>query len=124
MRRFVPVLMLGGAMLAAAAGVRTQEKPAEEPLDPALIERGREVYKAQKCAVCHSIDGVGNKRGPLDDAGDKYTRDELRLWLLEPRKMEDTIGATRRPRMLAYPKLSKEDLDAIVEYMASLREKS
>jgi mono/diheme cytochrome c family protein len=122
MMRFVPVLMLGGALLAVAAWKPPQ--PAGQPLDPVLIERGQEVYEEQKCAVCHSIDGVGNRRGPLDDAGDKYTRDELRLWMLEPGTMEEKIGATRRPRMRAYPKLSKEDLDGLVEYLSSLREKS
>ena len=39
--------------------------------DAAKIEKGKQVYAAQKCQVCHSVAGVGNKRGALDQVGSK-----------------------------------------------------
>ena len=33
---------------------------------------------------CHSIDGKGNAKGPLDGVGLKYSADELRQWLVDP----------------------------------------
>ena len=38
------------------------------------VDRGMQVYAAQKCSVCHSIAGKGNKKGALDDVGSKLTR--------------------------------------------------
>ena len=32
------------------------------------------VYEQQKCSVCHSIEGKGNKKGPLDGVGSKLGR--------------------------------------------------
>lgn len=119
-----PVLTLAGAVLLLVPWSAASQAPQDKPIDPALAQRGAQIYEAQKCALCHAIGGVGNARGPLDDAGDKYAREELRLWMLEPQKMEDTTGATRRPRMPAYARLSQDDLTALVEYMASLRRKA
>jgi cytochrome c5 len=35
------------------------------------VDKGKQVYEsaAPKCKVCHSIGGVGNAKGSLDDAG-------------------------------------------------------
>ena len=32
-------------------------------------EKGAAVYAAQKCATCHSLDGKGMAKGPLDGVG-------------------------------------------------------
>ena len=29
-------------------------------------DKGKQVYDAQKCALCHSVGDAGNKKGPLD----------------------------------------------------------
>ena len=91
--------------------------------DKALIERGMKVYAEQKCSVCHSIDGKGNAKGPLDSVGLKLSADEIREWMVHPAEMTKKTKATRKPAMRAYPKLSKEDLDAVVAYMQSLKKK-
>jgi mono/diheme cytochrome c family protein len=108
----VIVFVMTGPMFAQGPG----EKP-----DPKLVERGAKVYAQQKCSMCHSIGGKGNVKGPIDDAGLKYNAEELRLWLVEPKKMEAKTGATRKPSMLSYAKLPKEDIDALVAYMLTLR---
>ena len=91
--------------------------------DKALIERGVKVYAEQKCSVCHSIDGKGNAKGPLDSVGLKLSADEIREWLVHPAEMTKKTKAERKPAMRAYPKLAKEDLDALVAYMQSLKKK-
>jgi mono/diheme cytochrome c family protein len=89
--------------------------------DKAAIERGMKVYADQKCSVCHSIGGKGNPKGVLDDVGSRLTIEEIRLWMVNPAEMTKKTKAERKPPMRAYPNLSKEDLDALVAYMASLK---
>jgi mono/diheme cytochrome c family protein len=91
--------------------------------DKALIERGMKVYAAQKCSVCHSIDGKGNVKGPLDSVGLRLSADEIREWIVHPAEMTKKTKSERKPPMRAYPKLPPEDLDAIVAYMLSLKKK-
>jgi mono/diheme cytochrome c family protein len=87
------------------------------------IERGMKVYADQKCAVCHSIGGQGNAKGALDDVGSRLSADEIRMWIVSPAEMTKKTKAERKPPMRAYPNLAKEDVDALVAYMLSLKKK-
>ena len=91
--------------------------------DAKLVAKGEQVYVAQKCSVCHSIGEKGNKKGPLDGVGSKLTESEIREWMVNPAEMTKKTKAERKPYMKAYDKLSKEDLDAVVAYMQSLKKK-
>src|SRR5262245_51883740 len=86
-------------------------------------DRGATVFTAQKCTTCHSLDGKGNAKGPLDDVGSKLTADEIRQWLVNPKEMTTKANATRKPVMPAYTKLPKEDLDALVTFLAAKKKK-
>ena len=79
----------------------------------------RRVYTAQKCATCHALDGKGMAKGPLDGVGSKFTADEIRAWIVTPAEMSKKHNATRKPPMRAYASLPKEDLDALVAFLAS-----
>lgn len=81
---------------------------------------GAKVYAAQKCSMCHSIAGVGNKKLPLDGVGTKLTADQIREWMVAPLEAAKKAKSTAKPAMRAYPKLEKADLDALVVYMKSL----
>jgi mono/diheme cytochrome c family protein len=85
------------------------------------IEAGQKVYAAQKCSVCHSIAGKGNAKGPLDKVGSKLTAEEIRQWLVSADEMTKQTKAARKPPMKSYPNLPKEDLDALIAYMQSLK---
>ncbi|MET0167962.1 MAG: cytochrome c [Vicinamibacterales bacterium] len=87
------------------------------------IERGMKVFADQKCAVCHSIGGQGNAKGALDDVGSRLSADEIRMWIVSPAEMTKKTKAERKPPMRAYPNLAKEDVDALVAYMLSLKKK-
>ena len=83
--------------------------------DDAAITKGKSVFAAQKCAMCHAIDGKGNKNAPLDGIGGKLSADDIKKWIVSPKDMKaDT-------KMKAYPSLTAEDLDALVAYLSSLK---
>jgi mono/diheme cytochrome c family protein len=83
------------------------------------VEKGAVVFGAQKCTMCHSLDGKGNPKGPLDAIGSKLKADEIRQWITTPVEMAANANATRKPAMKSFATLSKEDLDAVVAFLAS-----
>ena len=86
--------------------------------------KGAKVYADQKCSLCHSIAGKGNAKGALDDVGSKLTAAEIHDWIVKPAEMTAKAKAERKPPMPAkYASLPKEDLDALVAYLASLKKK-
>ena len=89
------------------------------------LHKGAAVFAAQKCAMCHSLEGKGSVKGPLDNVGTKLTPEEIRLWIVDPVDMtkKASTGAGRKPAMKAYPNLSKEDVAALVDFLASKKEK-
>jgi mono/diheme cytochrome c family protein len=110
-----------GPILAVAAVVTLGFAGATYAQDAKLVAKGEQVYAAQKCAMCHSIGDKGNKKGPLDGVGTKLTVAEIREWMVNPAEMHKKTGKDRKPNMKPYDKLSKEDLDAVVAYMQSLK---
>ena len=104
------ILVIAGFMLSAAP-----------TFAQGAAEKGAAAYTANKCATCHSIAGKGMAKGPLDGVGSKLTADEIREWLVDPAAAAKKHNATRKPPMRAYAKLPKEELDALVAYMASLK---
>jgi mono/diheme cytochrome c family protein len=107
------VSMVGVLVLMSAAGAQAQ----------GTVDRGQKVYAAEKCSVCHSIGGVGNKRGALDEVGSKLSADDARQWLVNAAEMTAKTKATRKPVMKSYAHLPKEDVDGLVAYMLSLKKK-
>jgi mono/diheme cytochrome c family protein len=89
---------------------------------PDKIAKGEKLYTDQKCSLCHSFGDKGNKKGPLDGVGSKLSADELRQWIVDAKGMTAKTGAPRKPEMKNYA-LPKEDVDALVAYMASLKKK-
>jgi mono/diheme cytochrome c family protein len=110
-------VLAGAAILAIAWAAPASAQDAKQ------VAHGQTVYAAQKCSICHSIDGKGQVKGPLDGVGSKLSVDEIREWIVNPAEMTKKTKAERKPPMRAYPKLAKEDLDALVAYMASLKKK-
>ena len=113
MKRILIAAMAALALTAVAATASAQD---------AKIEKGIKVFADQKCSMCHSIAGKGNAKGSLDGVGTKYKAEELREWIVDPVAMTAKHKAERKPAMPAkYTTLAKDDLDAIVAYMVSLK---
>ena len=53
----------------------------------------------------------------------KLTAAEIREWIEKPVEMTKKHNATRKPAMRAYPNLPKEDLDALVTFLAAKKKK-
>ena len=87
-----------------------------------LKARGEKVYTDQKCSLCHSIGGHGNSKGALDSVGSKLSADEIRQWITDAKGMTAKSKATRKPEMKQYT-LPKDEVDALVAYLSSLKGK-
>jgi mono/diheme cytochrome c family protein len=104
--------IIGVGVLAAFAGMASAQDTA----------KGAKVFADQKCSLCHSIAGKGNPKGVLDDVGSKLKADEIRKWIVDPVAMAKAANAVRKPPMPAkFASLPKEDLDALVAYLTSLK---
>jgi len=108
MRALVPVMLL--AALSCSSTVSAQ--------DP--VSKGKDVYTAQKCSVCHAIAGTGNKKGALDGVGAKLSAAEIRSWITDAPAMAAKAKAERKPPMKAAT-LAMDDLDALVAYLQTLK---
>jgi mono/diheme cytochrome c family protein len=85
------------------------------------VEVGQKAFVDQKCVICHSIAGEGNKNGSLDGIGSKLSADEIRQWLTNAPEMAAKIKAERKPAMKAYDTLPKDEMDGLVAYLSSLK---
>jgi mono/diheme cytochrome c family protein len=83
------------------------------------VATGAALFVSQKCSLCHAIDGKGSTKGPLDGVGSKLKADEIRQWLTNPAEMAAKTNATRKPVMKSFATLPKEDVDALVAFLAS-----
>lgn len=86
----------------------------------AKVMKGEQLFADQKCTLCHSIGDKGNKKGPLDGVAAKIKADEIHEWIVDSKGMTAKTKASRKPAMKAYT-LPKEDVDALVAYLVTLR---
>jgi len=108
MKRAAVVTMVVAALGSAAALAQD---------DAAVQAKGKEIYAAQHCSMCHSIEGKGNKNMPLDGVGSKLKPEQIRKYIVSPREVKTDS------KMKAYPSLAPADLDALVDYLSSLKKK-
>ena len=119
----VVIMALGFALLQTdRPPLEAVTAPPEEPLAEHRLAEGRAVYEAQDCARCHAIEGRGNPRGPLDGVGARLDRDELRAWITAPPEMAGQMSARAFGAKQQYQELPEDELEALIDYLASLRE--
>jgi mono/diheme cytochrome c family protein len=85
--------------------------------------QGEKVFADQKCALCHSVAGIGNLKGPLEEAVNKLSAGEIRAWITDAKGMTAKTKATRKPAMKQFA-LPKEDVDALVAYLSAMKKKA
>jgi mono/diheme cytochrome c family protein len=83
------------------------------------VDRGRTLF-SQKCLVCHSLAGKGNKAGPIEGVGSKLKADEIREWIMNPDVMYAKAKATRTPKMMKQ-QLTTEQVDDLVAFLQTLK---
>lgn len=109
--------MRGAAVLLLGAGLAVARVAGAED----AVATGKRLYAENRCTMCHSVAGKGNPKGPQDSVGATLTPAELRKWLVEPKVMAAKAKATRKPPMPSFETLKREDLDALVAYLATLK---
>jgi cytochrome c2 len=78
------------------------------------VEKGKEAFKTAKCAMCHSIGGVGGKMKALDGVGGRLKADEIKKWVTAPSSMK---ADTKKKPVTVAP----ADLDNIVAYLLTVK---
>jgi len=91
--------------------------------DKAAIDKGTKLYGTKMCSLCHAVAGKGNAKGPLDEVGTKLTADQIRAWIVTPKEMTAKMKADRKPAMPLNSTLTKDDVDALVAYLVTLKKK-
>ena len=109
MNRLAAGILIAGMTAAVAAPVLA---------DDAAVTKGKAVFEAQKCMMCHSVEGKGNKNKPLDGVGSMLKPEEIKKYITNPKDVKPDS------KMKAYPSLPPEDLDALVAYVSSLKKKA
>jgi mono/diheme cytochrome c family protein len=84
--------------------------------DDAKVAKGKEIYAAQKCQMCHSIGGTVGKKTPLDGVGSKFDAATIKKWIVAPKEMKPDI---KKPDFSK--KIMGDDLDALVAYLETLK---
>lgn len=109
-------------MLRLATCVMLASLVAAAPAAAQDAAKGEAVFAAQKCGLCHSVAGKGNPKGPLDEAVAKLSAADIRSWITDAKAMTAKTNATRKPAMKEFT-LPKEDVDALVAYLTSIKKK-
>lgn len=92
----------------------------QESVRRSSVDRGRNVYEASGCSLCHEVAGRGNPRNPLDGVGARRDRAGLRAWIVAEAAVADSLSPSALRRKRSYGSLPEEDLEALIDYLASL----
>jgi mono/diheme cytochrome c family protein len=109
--------LIGAVVVASLAGLTGVASAADD-----AKAKGEAVFVAQKCGLCHSIAGKGNPKGPMEDAVAKLSPAEIRSWITDAKGMTAKTNSARKPAMKEFT-LPKEDVDALVAYLSSIKGK-
>ena len=85
-------------------------------------DRGREIFAQQKCMSCHSIEGSGNPRYPLDATGARWQPEELREWITGTGVAAERLSSTIIRRKQRYRELSEAEINSLVQYLSTLKQ--
>jgi cytochrome c2 len=116
----VAVALMGAFVLWGAVSVRAgeQAKPAKKPVVKGDAINGKDVFTAQKCVLCHKIDGSGGVLGPdLTAVGTRRNAAWLYEYLPKPQ-------ATKPENKMPPVAVKGQALDDLVAYLLSLKGKT
>ena len=108
------------ALFALTLGLCAVPALAQQPTAAA----GEKIFTEKKCTVCHLVNGVGNKKGPvLDSVGATLSPADIRQWITNAPEMAAKANIDRKPPMKAYTDLTKDEVDSLVAYLVTLKKK-
>ncbi len=78
------------------------------------VERGKAVYAARKCSICHTLEGKGGRvAGPLDDVGKRWTAEKMIAFLTAP-------SSVNKRSAMPPTRASADEMQDLAAYMLSL----
>lgn len=81
---------------------------------------GRLVFQAQGCERCHSVQGSGSPRSPLDGVGARRSQAELTAWTVAEPAVLDSLSPSVARAKARYRELPANELDDLIRYLARL----
>ena len=86
--------------------------------DATTIEKGKAIFDSAKptCTACHNA-----KKNPLDNYGASGNAEDAKAWLRTPKEMFKKTGEKGMMPAYSTKKISDEDLDALTQYLLSLK---
>lgn len=105
-----------GAKAVAPAAAQGAKAAAPAVAQDPKVAQGQKLYASLLCGLCHSVAGVGNKLGPMEDIADKMSAKDIRAWLMDPKGMlaKREPPSIRKPVMLEL-KWTKAEVDALAK---------
>lgn len=106
-----------------AANMAKAEEGEQFFTETEVTVEGREVFE-QNCIQCHSVSGEGNRIGPnLTNFGERevvagfleFNDENIEAFIRDPQ------GVKPGNKMQAFPNLSDDEMDALIEYLKSLK---
>lgn len=85
------------------------------------VERGRSLFVAVGCTRCHSAQGQGNRRYPLDDVGARRRPAEIRQWMLAVGSVADSLPRSVVRAKQRFSEEGEDTLAAIEIFLVSSR---
>jgi hypothetical protein len=83
---------------------------------------GRAVFRNWGCLRCHSVEGIGSRRYPLDGVGSRRTTGELFAWTVGGRDVQDSLSPSALRAKQRYQQIPEEELRALLAWMQGLRD--
>ena len=112
--------LMAALVLSGAVSVRAgeQAKPAQKSVVKGDAINGKDIFTAQKCVLCHKIDGSGGVLGPdLTAVGTRRNAAWLYEYLPKPQ-------AAKPENKMPPVAVKGRDLDDLVAYLLSLKGKT
>jgi len=116
----IAIGLLTALVVSGAVSVRAgeQAKPAQKSVVKGDPINGKDVFVAQRCALCHKIDGTGGVLGPdLTAVGTRRNAAWLYEYLPKPQ-------ATKPENKMPPVAVKGQELDDLIAYLLSLKGKT
>ena len=118
--KVVAIALMAALVLAGAVSVRAgeQAKPTQKSAVKGSAINGKDVFTAQRCSLCHTINGSGGVLGPdLTAVGTRKNAAWLYEYLPKPQ-------AAKPENKMPPVAVKGQELDDLVAYLLSLKGKS